>query len=109
MSSSQGPASNPSGYISYTGFTGTAIKPGYTFSPFSIRDSSDYTTFLKQRAVAQEGPNGGTPSDPWIPYGSSRRLTYLMGNYKLAGFGCTGCTGSAFNGNGSPYTRGANI
>ena len=53
MSSSQGPASSPTGYISYTGFTGSAIKSGYTFSRFSIRDSSDYTTFLKQRAVAQ--------------------------------------------------------
>lgn len=105
MSSSQGPASNTGGYISYTGFTGTAIIPGYTFSPLSIRDSSDYTTFLKQRAVAQEGPNGGTPKDPWIPYGSSRRLTYLMGRYKLGGFtGCTGCNGAAFNRNGSPYT-----
>ena len=32
-----------------------------------------------------------------------------MGNYKLAGFRCNGCTGSAFNGNGSPYTERANI
>jgi hypothetical protein len=102
--SSQGPASATGGFISYTGFTGTAIKPGYTFSRLSIRDSSDYTTFLKQRRIRLEGPSGGTPQDPWIPFGGDRRLDYLMGGYKLAGFNCTGCTGTAFNGDGSPYT-----
>ena len=103
--SSQGPASATSGSISYTGFTGTAIVPGYTFSRLSIRDSSDYTTFLKQRRIRLEGPSSGTPQDPWIPFGGDRRLDYLMGGYKSAGFGCTGCTGTAFNGNGSPYTQ----
>jgi len=104
--SSQGPASSSSGYVSYTGFTGSAVKPGYTFSALSIRDSSDWITYKKQAIIAREGPVGQSyPSDPWIGFGSDRRLDYLSGAYKGGGFtGCTGCTGAAFYGNGSPYT-----
>jgi hypothetical protein len=103
--SSQGPATSSSGFISYTGFTGTAIEPGYRFSELSIRDSSDWTTLKKQSIIAKEGPVGGFPSDPWIPFGGDRRLNYLNGRFKNAAFtGCTGCSGSAFSGNGSPYT-----
>jgi hypothetical protein len=79
---------------------------GYTFRTLSICDSSDYTKFLKQKRIRLEGPNNGTPHDSSVPYGSDRRLNYLMGGYKLGGVaGCTVCTGSAFNGNGSPYTQ----
>jgi len=104
--SSQGPAGATSGYVSYTGFTGSAIVPGYTFSPLSIRDSSDWTKFKKQSLIAREGPVGNSfPSDPWIPFGGDRRLDFMNGRFKLAGFGCTGCTGTAFGGDGSPYTH----
>ena len=62
-------------------------------------------TFLKQKHIVQEGPVGGTPSDPWIPYGGDRRLDFLNGRYKVSAFpNCAACTGAAFNGNGSPYT-----
>jgi hypothetical protein len=103
--SSQGPAISSSGFISYTGFTGTAIVPGYTFSRLSIRDSSDWISFKKQSLIAREGPVGiSYPSDPWIPFGGDRRLDYMNGRYKLGGVvGCTGCTGAAFTGNGNPY------
>lgn len=103
--SSQGPTSSTTGIISYTGFTGSAIVPGYSFNVSSIRDSSDWITFKKQSIIAREGPLGNSyPSDPWIPFGGDRRLDYMSGRYKLGGVtNCTGCTGSAFVGNGNPY------
>jgi hypothetical protein len=97
--------SSQGGATKYSGVTGPAIQSGYAFKRESFRDSSDWTTFLKQKHIVQEGPVGGTPIDPWIPYGGDRRLDYLNGRYKRAAFpNCPGCTGAAFNGNGSPYT-----
>ena len=102
--SSQGPAS------AYTAPTGTYgpksyTVASYTFNSSTIRDSSGWTEFLRQKRIAQEGPVGNSlPNDPWIPYGQDRRLDFLNGRFKLAGFGCTGCTGSAFIGDGNPYS-----
>ena len=86
--SSQGPATS---YSDPTGTSGPKEYDisGYPFSPSTIRDSSGWTEFLKQKRIVQEGPVGD---------GQNRRLDFLNGQFKLAGFGCTGCTGGAFNG-----------
>jgi hypothetical protein len=81
MSSSQGaPVGNNGGQIS----------AGYSFDRDSIRDSSDWTTFIKQKTV-YNSPKPLQTTDPWIPYSPSYRLTFLSGKFK-----CTSCTGNAY-------------
>jgi len=98
--SSQGPPT------SFPDSTGTV--QGYGFQKETLRDASDWTAFLRQSKIAQERASvfQGTPKDPWIPYGSNRRLDVLEGQFKLNAFSnCTGCTGPAFSGNGNYFVN----
>ncbi len=76
----------------------TAITPGYAFDRDSIRDSSDWTRYVKeQRVYKSEKPL--QTEDPWIPYGNAYRLTFLNGKFK-----CGSCPGNAFGGSTGPLT-----
>jgi hypothetical protein len=100
--SSQGHPTN------YAGSTGTFVNRGYSFSSGSLRDSSDWTSFKRMRMVTLEGPVGvgNYPHNPFDIMSNDRRLEYMMGKYQkgATGFGCTGCAGAAFDGNGTPYS-----
>lgn len=76
----------------------TTITPGYAFDRDSIRDSADWTRYVKeQRVYKAEKPL--QTQDPWIPYGNAYRLTFLNGKFK-----CGPCTGNAFGGSTGPLT-----
>ena len=97
--SSQGPAISSSGFISYTGFTGTAIVPGYTFSRLSIRDSSDWISYKKQLALyyANQSSHEESSVDPFPVYNNNTRLTFLQGKFKQPTAGsCASCAGPNF-------------
>ena len=70
------------------------ITPGYAFDTSVIRDSSDWTRYVKEQRVFKATKPLQT-EDPWIPYGNGYRLTFLTGKFK-----CGSCTGNAFSGNG---------
>lgn len=84
MSSSQGPNSDS--------------VSGYSFDTDSIRDSSDWTRYVKEQRVFKTGKALQT-EDPWIPYGNAYRLTFLNGKFK-----CGLCPGNAFGGSTGPLT-----
>lgn len=98
--SSQGPASSTNGTTTGapTGATGTVVPNSYAWNQVVIRDASDWIKFKKQAVIYNENKSGpaGT-EDPWIPRGNDYRLEYLHGQFQ-----CTGCTGTAFSGNGIP-------
>jgi hypothetical protein len=56
----------------------------------SIRDASDWTLYTKEIKV-YSAPKRLQTEDPWIPYGTGYRLTFLNGKFK-----CTTCGSSAF-------------
>ena len=85
--------------MSSQGANSTTITPGYDFTRTMLRDSSDWTTYLKQRSIQRENTNYfGNPQkraqtqDPWIPNGQGYRLNVLNGRFK-----CLECNGGAFN------------
>ena len=90
MSSSQGAA------VGSESNTPSQIPRDYTFSRVSIRDSSDWTRYVKEQRVFKAGKALQT-EDPWIPYGNAYRLTFLNGKFK-----CGSCPGNAFGGNAKP-------
>ena len=83
--------------MSSQGANSTTVTPGYRFDLDVLRDSSDWTTFMKQRSIQRENPNytaqnRARTQDPWIPYGQGYRLNFLNGKFK-----CTDCRGNAFS------------
>lgn len=89
MSSSQGAAAG-------SGTSPSQIPRLYDFSKVSIRDSSDWTRYVKEQRVFKTGKALQT-EDPWIPYGNAYRLTFLTGKFK-----CGSCPANAFGGNAKP-------
>ncbi len=89
MSSSQGAAVG-------SGTSPSQIPRGYDFSKVTIRDSSDWTRYVKESKVFK-APKPLQTEDPWIPYGNAYRLTFLNGKFK-----CGSCSGNAFGGNAKP-------
>ena len=82
--------------MSSQGANSTTITPGYVFVRDVLRDSSDWTNYLKQRSIYRENPNYAAQQrartqDPWIPYGQNYRLNFLNGGFK-----CVTCRGGAF-------------
>ena len=72
-----------SGYVKLTDKTG--ITPG-----FPLRDSSDYTRMIKERAVYREQRLGESVM-PTISQTNSYDLTYAFGRVE-----CGGCTSGGF-------------
>lgn len=60
----------------------TGISPG-----FPLRDSSDYTRMLKERAVYRE-QRLAEPVSPLVSQANAYNLSYVMGRVE-----CGGCTG----------------
>jgi hypothetical protein len=107
--SSQGPSvdttasvAEPPFAIGPTGGT-PVLGKGYTFTPASIRDASDWLAYKKQALVFQEN-KAKINQDPWFSRGNDYRLQYLLGRYKVndGPAGCTGCSANAFGVTG-PY------
>jgi hypothetical protein len=77
----------------------TATVSGYPFNTASIRDGSDWTTYIKQTRMASNYVDSGTdnkvPLAWWERYGNNFRLDYFGGLRK-----CVGplCTAGAYNG-----------
>ena len=97
MSSSQGAATG-------SGTSPSQIPGEYDFSRVSIRDSSDWTRYVKERRVFKATKAFQT-EDPWIPYGNAYRLTFLNGKFKSnTPSPCEACRGNAFGGLKGPLT-----
>lgn len=88
-----------------TGPTGGSpnVNKGYTFTPGSIRDASDWLAYKKQALIYLED-KGKINQDPWFSHGNDYRLQYLLGRHKATSGpdGCTGCGSNSFGGMG-PY------
>jgi hypothetical protein len=83
--SSQGPATGtatPSGASGCFGNTQNSQVPrGYTFSPLSIRDSSDWIAYKKQQLISKE-TTAGLNQTTWFKSGNDFRIQYLLGKFK---------------------------
>lgn len=77
--------------MSSQGANATKVS-GYPFNKNSLRDGSDWTTYVKEANVYKT-PKPLETQDPWIPYGTGYRLTYLKGR-----FNCTKCDGNITTG-----------
>jgi hypothetical protein len=74
---------NSTTYDSFTTLTDkTGISPG-----FPLRDSSDYTRMIKERAVYRE-QKLVEPVSPLVSQSNAYNLSYVMGRVE-----CAGCTG----------------
>jgi hypothetical protein len=83
--SSQGPK---------TGSAPTGVPAGYVWNATSIRDSSDWISYKKQRLAATfNAAKIATSTDPWFVRGQDYKLEYLNGRNK-----CTSCVANAFAG-----------
>jgi hypothetical protein len=79
--SSQGPK---------TGSAPVGVPAGYVLSPSGMRDSSDYTRYLKQAAIYSCDATTKA-KDPWFVRGQDYRLQWLNGRHR-----CTACSSGAF-------------
>lgn len=113
MSSQSLNAATYSGYqLTPTATTGPPAVYTLYLSSIPLRDASDMTRMIRERARYNEFKSGntvapGNTENPWVPYGNAFRLSYLFGKLK-----CGSCTtgsppyinGNAFAGNG-PYVN----
>jgi len=97
MGSSQGAVAGSTSQSATSQIPTVQITPGYTYTQTVLRDSSDWTTLLKQRLVYAKYSQTPVPqtNPPWLNRGNNFRLTYLMGQFK-----CNSgtCSGGAFGG-----------
>jgi hypothetical protein len=72
---------------------GAPGQTGYTFTQNAIRDSSDWTSRLRQAIVYNEYNKPANVSrPPWMMRGNRFRMTYALGQFK-----CTDCGGDAID------------
>jgi len=98
--SSQGPA---------TGSAPTGVPAGYVWNATSIRDSSDWISYKKQRLIYKSNEVATTAANacklskyerPWFVNGQDYKLDYLNGKNK-----CAKCEAGAFNGPTGPISN----
>jgi hypothetical protein len=76
------------------------IPVGIRFSAVSIKDGSDWTSFIKKQRILNENKTRGF-QDPWFARGNNYRLDYLGGLYQNGTPPtCAGCDPTAYSANG---------
>jgi hypothetical protein len=71
---------------------GAPGQTGYTFTQNAIRDSSDWTSRIRQAIVYKEYSTPANVSrPPWMVRGNRFRMTYALGQFKCkSGPACQG-------------------